>query len=115
MAWFAVDSDGHVARFETGEEEPGEPEDAGMFAFARKPGDDPGRYERQRVPATPLRLDQLPEPAREAMERLPVRFAEAEVLHLADAEAEDAPSESRWWLWMALLFGLAALIVWLLS
>jgi hypothetical protein len=176
-AWFAVDSDGHVARFDTGEDgalplaaaHRGGPDDPnfdvaqlvwvlealrgeelpegayserlpGLYEFHRDHGDDVGRYFRRAAPDAPLRVDELPEPMRAAMERLrlPVRFADDETVHLADhlsqedvatwgemplrwpeedvqapqPAAEPAPS-SRWWLWVGLLLGLAALGVWL--
>lgn len=124
-AWFAVDADGHVGRFDTGEDgalpvraahrggpddpnfdvdallralderEPGVGEGErsayavrlpGVFDFTRDHGDDPGRYLRAHVPDQPVRLSELPPSSRGAVGRLvlPVRFSDAEVVHLAD-------------------------------
>lgn len=124
-AWFAVDAEGHVARFHTGEDgakptraaHQGGPIDAnfdvdalrqhlhrdkppgawfdaymhddampGLFEYRREHGDDPGRYRLAQAPELPALLSEIPAEPREAIGRfrLPSRFAQTPIVHLAD-------------------------------
>ncbi len=67
--------------------DPGDP----MLAYGNQDYDSPGSYEREHNPATPLRLEDLPEPVRAALEpmKLPVRFTDSPSLQLADHMSDD--------------------------
>lgn len=104
--WFAVDANGHVAIFDTGEDGAlpiaaanlggdataahqlvqDEERPLALFCYARDHGDDPGRYQRTAAPPQPLHVDDLPAAVRQAVGalRLPVSFSADETIHLAD-------------------------------
>ena len=72
---------------------------AGVFAFTRDHGDDPGRYTRFEASGTPLLVDALPPSARDAIAalRLPVDFTTAQTVHLGDHLADaDAAYYGDW-------------------
>jgi hypothetical protein len=112
--WFAVDLDGNVALFWTSEDgavpigaageesvdlvglcralgtDPDElwerDAPAGMFGYRHR-WPEPGQYARtQHIPERPVRLEALDPATRTALGKfqLPIRFAEAETVHLAD-------------------------------
>jgi hypothetical protein len=58
--------------------------DDGLFTYDNVDYEDPGAYERGFEPSEPMRLDDVPGPAREAIAkvRLPVRFPEARAIQL---------------------------------
>lgn len=68
----------------------GREHDDGLYQFTREHGDDPGRYTCARRPASPMRLEEIGEPARGAIAtlRLPVDFSSGEPVHLADHMGE---------------------------
>ena len=111
--WFAVDANGRIAQFDSGENG-AVPKQAASGGGAAEPSfdtellesvctetkrpiafehgdDDPGLYTRSELPDQPLLVDDLPQAIRDHVKELalPVDFAAQDTIHLADHMRDD--------------------------